>query len=138
MAFTASVAPASALFERVSEALRQSSAPELAGLAGDELHSLAALVCCLNQADAGLRQRFQALRSREGLIALAAAQSIPLVPSVLERFERVARQRFAQQSELTDAQLAGVSAGSTTTGSAFGLGINWLGDLSLSLGRITF
>jgi hypothetical protein len=55
------------------------------------------------------------------LVALAATRGIPLQPSLLERFERLARAGSGEAQPLSDRQLQAVSAGAVADLALLGL-----------------
>ena len=97
------------VLQQVRRSLKASCPAELLGLRPSELSSLAELICALSAPDGQFRARFEGLRSREELVALAATRGIPLQPSLLERFERLAP--ISEPETLSDAELQAVSAG---------------------------
>ena len=97
------------VLQQVRRSLKASCPAELLGLRPSELSSLAELICALSAPDGQFRARFEGLRSREELVALAATRGIPLQPSLLERFERLAP--ISEADPLSDAELQAVSAG---------------------------
>jgi len=97
------------VLQQIRDSLTAHPVAELGALRPSELHSLAELICVLSEAGGQFRAQFERLSSRDELVALAAGRGIPVEPSLLERFERLAR----AASPLSDDQLASVSAGST-------------------------
>ena len=97
------------VLQQVRRSLKASCPAELVGLRPSELSSLAELICALSESDGQFRSCFEGLRSREELVALAATRGIPLQPSLLERFERLAP--ISEPETLSDAELQAVSAG---------------------------
>ena len=108
----ATSAPASCppeVLQQIRRTLSDHPVAELGDLRPAELNSLAELICALSQGGGAFRAQFERLNSREDLVALAASHGIPVQPSLLERFEQLARVSAADA--LTDAQLASVTAG---------------------------
>lgn len=97
------------VLQQVRRSLKASCPAELVGLRPSELSSLAELICALSEPDGQFRTCFEGLRSRDELVALAATRGIPLQPSLLERFERLAP--ISEPETLSDAELQVVSAG---------------------------
>ena len=126
-----SVAPASfrptgcapEVLQQIRRSLKASCPAELVGLLPSELSSLAELICALSEPDGQFRARFEGLRSRAELVALAATRGIPLQPSLLERFERLAS--AARPEALSDAELQAVSAGGAGDAVLLGLRAQW-------------
>jgi|GEM_PF-2271345 hypothetical protein len=106
---TTPAACAPEVLQQVRRSLKASCPAELVGLRPSELSSLAELICALSEPDGQFRSCFEGLRSREELVALAATRGIPLQPSLLERFERLAP--ISGPEPLSDAELQAVSAG---------------------------
>lgn len=107
------------VLQQIRRSLKASCPAELVGLLPSELGSLAELICALSEPDGQFRARFEGLRSREELVALAATRGIPLQPSLLERFERLAP--AAVPAPLSDAELQAVSAGGAADAALLGL-----------------
>ena len=105
--------------QQIRRSLKASCPAELVGLRPSELSSLAELICALREPDGQFRACFERLRSREELVALAATRGIPLQPSLLERFERLAP--TAEPETLSDAELQAVSAGGAVDPAVLGL-----------------
>jgi len=105
--------------QQIRRSLKASCPAELVGLRPSELGSLAELICALREPDGQFRACFEGLRSREELVALAATRGIPLQPSLLERFERLAP--TAETETLSDAELQAVSAGGAVDAAVLGL-----------------
>jgi hypothetical protein len=131
-----SVAPASCrpaacapeVLEQIRHSLKTTCPAELVGLLPGELKSLAELICALNEPDGQFRSQFASLRSREELVALAAMRGIPLQPSLLERFERLAP--VGRPEVLSDGELQAVSAGGVANAVLLGLRAHWPALLS--------
>ena len=116
--FAPAVCPPEVL-QQIRRTLSDHPVAELGALTPKELTSLAELICALSEAGGAFRARFERLRSREELVALAASHGIPVQPSLLERFEQLSR---ASGSEpLGDHQLAAVSAGAAQDSALQGL-----------------
>lgn len=109
MATSAPAACPPEVLQQIRCSLAAQPVAELGALLPSELNSLADLICALSEADGAFRARFERLSSRDELVALAASRGIPVAPSLLERFERLASR--AEAEPLNDAQLAAVSAG---------------------------
>jgi hypothetical protein len=107
------------VLQQIRRSLKDSCPAELVGLLPSELSSLAELICALSEPDGQFRARFEGLRSREDLVALAAMRGIPLQPSLLERFERLAP--VARPEVLSDGELQAVSAGGAADAVLLGL-----------------
>ena len=107
------------VLQQIRRSLKASCPAELVGLLPSELGSLAELICALSEPDGQFRARFEGLHSRTELVALAATRGIPLQPSLLERFERLAR--APRPEALSDAELQAVSAGSAADAVLLGL-----------------
>ena len=106
--FAPAVCPPEVL-QQIRRTLSDHPVDELGELRPSELNSLAELICALSQRGGAFRAQFERLTSREELVALAASCGIPVEPSLLERFERLAGVRDCEP--LSDAQLARVAAG---------------------------
>lgn len=107
------------VLQQIRRSLKASCPAELEDLRPGELRSLAELVCALSEPDGQFRLCFERLRSREELVALAATRGIPLQPSLLERFERLAL--VGRPQALTDGELQAVSAGAAADPVLLGL-----------------
>lgn len=107
------------VLQQIRDSLKASCPAELVGLLPSELSSLAELICALSEPDGQFRARFEGLRSRTELVALAATRGIPLQPSLLERFERLAP--AGRPEPLSDAELQTVSAGAAADAALQGL-----------------
>lgn len=107
------------VLQQIRRSLKASCPDELVGLRPSELTSLAELICALSEPDGQFRARFAGLGSREELVALAATRGIPLQPSLLERFERLAPD--SRPALLTDGELQAVSAGGSADRVLLGL-----------------
>jgi hypothetical protein len=107
------------VLQQIRDSLKASCPAELVGLLPSELSSLAELICALSEPDGQFRARFEGLRSRTELVALAATRGIPLQPSLLERFERLAA--AGRPEPLSDAELQAVSAGDAADAALLGL-----------------
>jgi len=116
-----STACAPEVLQQIRQSLKSRCPAELVGLLPSELHSLAELICALSEPDGVFRTSFERLDSRAELVALAATRGIPLQPSLLERFERLARAGTGAAQPLSDQQLQGVSAGSAPDLALLGL-----------------
>lgn len=116
---TSPAACAPEVLQQVRRSLKASCPAELVGLRPSELSSLAELICALSEPDGQFRSCFEGLRSREELVALAATRGIPLQPSLLERFERLAP--ISGPETLSDAELQAVSAGGSVDPVLLGL-----------------
>ncbi|MEB3172819.1 MAG: hypothetical protein VKL97_03040 [Cyanobacteriota bacterium] len=112
MATSAPAACAPEVLQQIRRTLADHPMPELGKLLPTELNSLADLICALSEPDGAFRAQFERLSNREELVALAAGRGIPVEPSLLERFERLAR--GGQAEPLSDAQLETVAAGKGT------------------------
>jgi hypothetical protein len=123
-----SAACAPEVLQQIRRSLKASCPAELVGLLPSELSSLAELICALSEPDGQFRARFEGLRSRQELVALAATRGIPLQPSLLERFERLAT--AARSETLSDADLQAVSAGGAADVLLLGLRAQWPALLS--------
>ena len=103
----ATYAPASCppgVLQQIRRTLSDHPVAELGALTPNELNSLAELICALSEAGGAFRAQFERLSSREELVALAASHGIPVQPSLLERFEQLARATAGDAP--SDAQLA--------------------------------
>jgi len=107
------------VLQQIRRSLKASCPAELVGLLPSELSSLAELICALSEPDGQFRARFEGLSSRQELVALAATRGIPLQPSLLERFERLAP--AGRPEPLSDAELQAVSAGAAADAALRGL-----------------
>ena len=97
------------VLQQIRRTLSDHPVAELGALRPSELNSLAELICALSQAGGAFRTQFERLNSRDELVALAASRGIPVEPSLLERFERLAAVNDCEP--LSNAQLAQVAAG---------------------------
>lgn len=119
MALSTACAPE--VLQQIRQSLKSRCPAELAGLLPSELQSLAELICALSEPDGVFRASFERLASRTELVALAATRGIPLQPSLLERFERLARAGSGDAQPLSDRQLQAVSAGAVADPALLGL-----------------
>ena len=106
--FAPAICPPDVL-QHIRQSLAAHPVAELGALRPAELNSLAELICALGRDGGAFRAQFERLRSREELVALAASRGIPVEPSLLERFEQLARSGGPEP--LGDRQLASVTAG---------------------------
>jgi hypothetical protein len=109
------------VLQQIRQSLKSRCPAELVGLLPSELQSLAELICALSEPDGVFRASFERLASRADLVALAATRGIPLQPSLLERFERLARAGSGEAQPLSDRQLQAVSAGAVADLALLGL-----------------
>lgn len=116
-----STACAPEVLQQVRQSLQSRCPAELVGLLPSELRSLAELICALSEPDGLFRASFERLASRAELVALAATRGIPLQPSLLERFERLAGVAMGEAQPLSDRQLQAVSAGAAPDLALLGL-----------------
>ena len=112
MATSAPAACPPDVLQQIRRTLAEHPMPELGKLLPTELNSLADLICALSEPDGAFRAQFACCSNRQELVALAAGRGIPVEPSLLERFERLARS--TQAEPLNDAQLETVAAGHAT------------------------
>jgi hypothetical protein len=119
MALSTACAPE--VLQQIRKSLKSRCPAELVGLLPSELQSLAELICALSEPDGVFRASFERLASRADLVALAATRGIPLQPSLLERFERLARAGSGEAQPLSDRQLQAVSAGAVADLALLGL-----------------
>ena len=119
MALSTACAPE--VLQQIRQLLKSRCPAELVGLLPSELQSLAELICALSEPDGVFRASFERLASRADLVALAATRGIPLQPSLLERFERLARAGSGEAQPLSDRQLQAVSAGAVADLALLGL-----------------
>ena len=119
MALSTACAPE--VLQQIRRSLQSRCPAELVGLRPSELASLAELICALSEPDGAFRASFERLDSRAELVALAATRGIPLQPSLLERFERLAHADAGDAQSLSDRQLQAVSAGAASDLALLGL-----------------